>query len=519
MPQILVLDWDQREIRYVLGQTSGRKVRVQALGVLVLRAADQAPAQNDEAWAEEIKGLLTQWQASRANVLVALPRSAVELLYLTVPPATDEELPELVANLAAQQSPTISEQTVLDFLPAAGDPRAPRPVLVAALAEEELQRIRSRLAAAGLVPQRIVLRPLAGANLFPRLISVSDRTCLVIDRVGQDLELNVVTPGRLGFTRTVRLPEQASAEDVAGRLVAEAKRTVLAAPREHIGDEGIQCVYLYGRPAEYESLAADVGRELSLPVEILDPFAAVEVPEAAVPPQSEQLAPLLGVLLDEAAGSHPIDLLHPRRPPHPWARRRLAALAVGGLALVALTLGLYVWGNLAEANADNERLATRLRDLNETAKKAAKQKDRIEAVAAWKNRDVNWLEELRDLSLRFPGPRDAVVLRMSMRPAQGDGGLIDLQGLVRDPKVVVTLERQIRDEFRAVRSRRVQQRTQEDDYTWVYETSVSVAPRRPEQYSTPAAAVSDPASRISHPASRTPDPAPRIPQPGQEAKP
>ncbi len=255
-----------------------------------------------------------------------------------------------------------------------------------------------------MTPQRIVLRPLAGANLFRRLISASDRTCLVIDRVGQDLELNVVAPGRLGFTRTVRLPEQASEEDVADRLVAEAKRTVLAAPREHVGDEGIQSVYVFGRQAEYESLAADIGRALSLPVEVLDPLDAVEAPDAAVPPQPEHLAPLLGVLLDEAAGSHPIDLLHPRRPPHPWARWRVAALAAGGLALVALALGLYVWGNLAEANADNERLAMRLRNLNETARKAVKQKDRIEAIAAWKNRDVNWLEELRDLSLRFPAP-------------------------------------------------------------------------------------------------------------------
>ena len=173
--------------------------------------------------------------------------------------------------------------------------------------------------------------------------------------------------------------------------------------------------------------------------------------------------------------------------------------------------------------------------MNETAKKAAKQKDRIEAIAAWKNRDVNWLEELRDLSLRFPGPRDAVVLRMSMRPSQGDGGLIDLQGLVRDPKVVVNLERQIRDEFRTVRSRRVQQRTQEDDYTWVYETSVSVAPRRPEQYSTPAAATKPaaPATAATEPAVPA-KPRPRVPPPagkpraapppssagtGQEAKP
>jgi len=486
MPHLLALDWDSREIRYALGQTSGRDVRVLALGGLPLPPAGADSEQLEQAFVAEIKGLLRRWKASRAHVLVALPRSGVELLYLTLPPAADEELPELVANQAEQQSPTISDQTLLDFVPAPGAAESPRSVLVAALADEEQQRIRGRLAAAGLTPHRIVLRPLAGASLFRRLISATDQTCLLINRVGHDLAFNVIAPDRLDFTRTVRLPEQMSDEDADDRLVAEARRTVLAAPREHVGEGGIRKVYLFGRPADHESLAAEIGRDLSLPVEVLDPLDAVEAPDAEVPPQPERFAPLLGVLLDEAAGSHPIDFLHARRRPHPWARWRVAVLAAGGLIVAALGLAFYVWSNLAEVNADNQRLAARLRDLNDTARKGVKLKQRIEAIGAWKNREVNWLEELRDLSVRFPSPRDAVVLRMSMRPSQGAGGLIDLQGLVRDPKVVVNLERQVRDPFRAVRSRRVQQRTQEDDYTWLYETSVSIAPRRPDQYAAPA---------------------------------
>jgi len=80
MPHVLVLDWDQHEIRYVLGQTSGRNVRVLALGTLALPPADEDPQQVDQAFAAEIKGLLTHWKAGRARVLVALPRSGVELL-------------------------------------------------------------------------------------------------------------------------------------------------------------------------------------------------------------------------------------------------------------------------------------------------------------------------------------------------------------------------------------------------------------------------------------------------------
>jgi len=89
---------------------------------------------------------------------------------------------------------------------------------------------------------------------------------------------------------------------------------------------------------------------------------------------------------------------------------------------------------------------------------------------------VVWLDELRDLSLRFPPARDAVVLRMSMTFSQS-GGAIDLEGLVRDPKIVVNMEGQVRDEYRKVVSKRVQERKLERDYTWLFETSISVAPR------------------------------------------
>jgi Tfp pilus assembly protein PilN len=159
---------------------------------------------------------------------------------------------------------------------------------------------------------------------------------------------------------------------------------------------------------------------------------------------------------------------------------------VGGmLAVVALVLGIYVWGELSEVREENAALRARLRELNETARKAVQQRDRIEAIAGWRARDVQWLDELRDLSVRFPPPRDAVLMRMTMRPAQSQGGVIDLQGLVRDPNIVVNMERQVRDRFRNVRSRRIQQRALEDDYTWLFETSVSVFPRRPDQYLAP----------------------------------
>ncbi|MCH5375099.1 MAG: hypothetical protein JJ992_14080, partial [Planctomycetes bacterium] len=241
-------------------------------------------------------------------------------------------------------------------------------------------------------------------------------------------------------------------------------------------------VYLIGGKRDHESLVELIDQQESLSARVLDPFALTGVAETRVPPEQGRFAPLLGMLLDEVVDSHPIDFLHPRRPARPVGRWRVAAGVAGLVAIVGLALTVYVWGQLSTIQDKNQALKLRLRELNETARKAVAQKERIEAIAAWKNREVNWLDELRDLSIRFPGPRDAVVLRMTMRPMQNRGGMIDMQGLVRDPNIVVNMEQQIRDPFRDVRSRRIQQRSLADDYTWLFETSISIVPRKPAQY-------------------------------------
>ncbi len=89
--------------------------------------------------------------------------------------------------------------------------------------------------------------------------------------------------------------------------------------------------------------------------------------------------------------------------------------------------------------------------------------------------EIVWLDELRELSIRFPASRDAVVLRMSMSAAKGGGG-IALQGLVRDPSVVARLDQNLHDAYHTVSSRRVGEHPGED-YSWVFDRSIAVLPR------------------------------------------
>jgi hypothetical protein len=187
--------------------------------------------------------------------------------------------------------------------------------------------------------------------------------------------------------------------------------------------------------------------------------------------------------LDEARGArHAVDFLHPRQQARPPDRRRLITIAAAAVTLLALVAGYFQWERLAAVDDQNRQLAAELKELRELAKRAGKQGELVRAVRAWKTRDVIWLDELRDLSLRFPSSRDAVVLRMSMAPARAGGGVIELEGLVRDPSIVVRMENSVRDQHREVRSERVQQRGREKTHSWLFETSMSVTRRDKSKY-------------------------------------
>ncbi len=492
MSRFLAIDWDENELRYVLAEVAGRKAKVRAIGAVPLEDAEEG-GESQIKWGAALADELKERKLGRPKLLIGVPRASVELLHLTVPPAKDEELPELVANQAINVSPAIDERWILDFLTTSDDPSLPREITAMAISPDTLEEIKRQAAAAGLKPERMVYRPLAAASLFRRLNAGEDPSCLLINRTGCEADLDVLKEGKVLLSRTVRLPPGAEEAESNERLQAEIIRTLAIAPLQQTDDEAAPQVYVLGSDQQHHELIEQLMMDRGLAAKALDPFVALKVPEQILRPDRGRFSSLLGMLLDEAAAAHAIDLLHPRKSRPPVSRWRTGAIAGGAAAAAILVIVLHVWMTVSEINDENRRLYGRYRELDATMKKVAEQKKQVDAIAAWNARDVNWLDEMRDLSIRFPGPRDAVVLRMNMRLSSGSGGLIDLQGLVRDPKVLANMERQVRDESRRVQSRRIQERTLEQDYTWMFETSMAVARRSKDRYISHLASPDEPA--------------------------
>lgn len=482
MARVVALEWDRHGVQLLLANVSGKRVVVEdAQTVPIIEVAEGGDAPHGDI-AGTLAAAVAQMKAARLPALVGLERSSVELLTLTLPPARDEELPSLVANQAMRQSPTITDASSVDFMPLDHDAERPRHVAAIAVAAEELERIKSICGDARVPPRRFLFRPWAAAGLFLGSAPAEEPATLLVNRLAEEVDLTVVAGGRIVYTRTVRLPERSRATQIRARIVSEIQRTVTAAPLELTGGEEVQAVCVFGSEREHAELLASLREDLHLAACTLDPFAAVGAPTEVAPDHPGRFAGLVGMVQAEAAGTHAVDLLHPRRPAKPVNRWHLAAVGGGVLAVIVLGVGYYIWSTLGTLNAENDDRLARLRDLDKTLKKAQTQKKLIEAVAQWQREEIVWLDELRDLSLRFPPPQDAMVLRMSLRSGQKGGGTIDMQGLVRDPAVVVALERQVRDEVRRIRSRRVQERGVDGDYTWLFDTHISTARRSRDAY-------------------------------------
>lgn len=483
MTRILAVDWDRREARYVLASTHGEKLTIHAAAAIppadVLPDGDNAPLGPGEL----LRAALGRHKVDRVVTLVGVDRASIELMHFALPPANDAELPPLVANQAMRESQIVTEDSALDFLPMNEDPTQPREVTVAVLSSEQLQRIHTTCAAAGIKPSRMLLRPYASSSLFLRTASPPEAVCLLINLVADEVDLTVLDRNRVVFARTLRLPETDDEKKATQWLVSEIGRTLAVWPQSSPGVGPVEGIYIFGGPGDHEHLVDRIRQELSLPATVLDPFVAVDVAQNLVPENSGRFASLLGMLLDEATGErHAIDFLHPRRGPAPPNRLRQAIIAAAAAALVVLVGGLFMWDKLATLDAGNRELAAEAKRLGRLAKQAEKKKELVQAIRGWEAHDVNWLDELRDLSLRFPSSRDVMVLRMSMAPARGGGGTIDLSGLVRDPSIVVRMEQNVRDQYHEVRSKRVHERHGEKAYTWRFDTLMIVSKREKRRY-------------------------------------
>ncbi len=372
---------------------------------------------------------------------------------------------------------------------------------MAALPPDRLAEIRRTCAAAGIKPNRMPLRPYASASLLGRMGSAG-RTCLLVNRINDEVDLSVLVAGRAVFSRTVRVPEDQDEEQTADRILVEINRTLAVALQDQLGAGSIESVALFGTAEEHDPLAERIRQATGLPLDILDPIEMVEIPGDRLPQRTGRFAPLVGMLLDEARGDkHAIDFLHVKKTPAPPSRRRTVLLVAGLLAVAATVYYQFEQRKIDVLDARAAELRDEMDELKEEYRGNLRYAQVAGAVNAWDTRRINWLDEMRDLALRLPPERDVVLSRMSLAETSGGSGSISYYARARQPEVVLDMERAFRfvpegyrewnyhprdpdrhDLLHTIRSQRLSERMEGGEYTWTFEAKIGVKPRSKSLY-------------------------------------
>jgi Tfp pilus assembly PilM family ATPase len=480
MSRLLALEWDAKEARVVVARKRGPDVSVeQAFSIALPQGQGAGPADNEVGPA--VAKALADHGLSRSEALVAVGRSSIELRFLSTPPVPPEELPDLVRFQALRQFTALGDDWPLDYVPLAPNADGGTNVLAAAISPEQLEQVRSTCQAAGVTLSRLVLRPFAAASLIKK--DTADGKCrMIVDLVGDDADLTVMIGEQVIFPRTVRLPAAADPDTLARVLLAEGRRTMIAAQNQ-LGGRRVEEVIIFGDGLHHTTVKQGLEKDLSLPVMLVDPFDKVTWASSAKKPDYPgTFAPLLGLLADEISGpAHAIDFLHPRKRPAPPNRRRLYVLAGAAAAAVVLVGVFLVQWQLWALDGQIKSLTTEKTKKQATAKKSRQPVEEVAKLDRLAAGDIIWIEELARLSEQFP-PADKVrVEELIANVDPKGGGKVSLNVLADAPASIGSIEDRVRDASHRVLGSGAQYDAQaEGNLKWRAKEDVTIAPLDPE---------------------------------------
>lgn len=368
----------------------------------------------------------------RGDLDLIVSRRDIELRELGLPPAPENELPEMVRFVARSEFTHFGDGTPLDFSPIRGGADSAWTVVAATLNQNPAKLAGELAAGLNLKLRRILVRPWCVAHAVSHGIR-PEQVTLVIDGGGESVEMSLWHQGHMLVARSFR-PGSQEAAAREQEIADEIQRTLMVAGRATDGR------------AVDELVAIGSEQDFPLPKRIGFP------PHRHVHPGSHRSGAGAGSARGQAFAAHRgalnqlerplgdmLDFQNPRRAlqrQFNWRKAGGWAAAAAGLLLMVL---FYVWSVLAGQSAE---MAEKRGQLAELQKANAPSPDRkwpgteqvtgeTKVIDEWVAGQVSWLEELQQVSNRMLTPDDAMVDSMLLS-LDGQKALIQLKGHVLD---------------------------------------------------------------------------------------
>lgn len=373
----------------------------------------------DEDIGAALKQVVQDRGLAKHDAVVVLSRSQSELREIDFPPVPDEELPDMVTFKAKSDFASFSDRWLLDFVSLDHDQSKPRRVLASAISPDVQERIERILAPTGLRLKQMVLRPFAIMDLLAKR-NLSDQPRIVVSPGENFTDILVARAEKLLTTRTIRVPEGHSADQRNRQLVSEVRRTIASSKRQ-LNGETIHGMLLIDREKSNRELIGNLSQRLKLETEIVNPLddlpridQASEAIDAPWP-----FAALIGSIVD--AGSDrvaSIDFLNPTKREEVVPDHRKWYLYGGVAAVVACLMLLVGWWTLRSQSSEIADLTDSLASQVELNKGVGNRPSvdttlaRIKMLDDWQKGNVQWLDELDQLSQRFLTADEAMVSKL-----------------------------------------------------------------------------------------------------------
>ena len=476
MANLIAVEINDTDILVVAARTNAQRIQFSSIFSVELE-----PGDTDAVIASKLKTALGKQGAGRGETVVVVSRQQIELRDISVPPAPDNELPDLVRFQARNEFSSLNENWALDYVPFECQPGQQQRVLAGAISPQLMEQIKQVTEEAGLKPSKIVLRPYSTCELFKAELA-DDQCRMIIDPNEEQFDLTVTKGPDLMATRSVRTSGSYETEEAAQKLVGEIRRTI-ASTATTVNNAPLTEFLVVGSRDRLDHLSELLAENFEQDVTFLDPYTtAPGIADVAkqLPEHPERFASLIGTLIRESSGQrHPFDFANPRRPAI-RKNNRSRALVLGGLAATLLIgmacLGWWVLGDqdakISDLNQDLLDLKT-TNEGNRTRPGVDQITGEVNLIDEWQKNNINWLDELLEISNRFETADDAIVDSMILSATEKGVGF-NLNMRVNSIETGSTLKNNLTARPYLVRAGRTEEQRDDEDYPIKYDQFIEL---------------------------------------------
>ncbi|HLJ93244.1 MAG TPA: hypothetical protein VKU02_08650 [Gemmataceae bacterium] len=400
MPRFLALDWDYQRLHVVSATLRGSRVHIErAVAWTEERSPNPADA---DALGRLLRERLKDAGIAAAPVLVCLGRDRVILKEISYPSVPAHEEPAVVQFQVSKELSDALDEVVIDYTPTgASGTNGERHALALVARRELLTTYETLCRAAGLKLAALTPRPFGMLACWKHVAGTA-APASAPELAGAPVALLSVEESGAEFCIVQGNELQLARSLAAGTTLAAEVRRSLTVYASQYPQHTVRAVYVAGGE-EHAPFRARLGDLLGIPVHPMDPFGGVDRREI---PSTERggFVSAVGLLHAHAERAElPINFAQPKKPKPPTnVNKRRFAVAAAVAAVFLLGGVFYCYGRLAEKRQEYENMSLRKMGVERQLAALSEDEKRIAQLDDWTQSGIIWLDELYDLTARFP---------------------------------------------------------------------------------------------------------------------